>query len=250
METFWKTILEITKLGKGLVPVPSLRKKPGQIVVVPKSFKTLGKARPLQVECPSPEDPMQEWPSVQKSFSRSSHDKRPHQLPNTTPCSQCMSAHVQGWEHPALSPQTAFIMTSLLQGVVRSGTGSRLAKYTKRQDLCGKTGTTDNSDDAWFIGYNPNYTTGVWVGFDDNRTLGREETGARAALPIWGYFMNGLLLGSPQKKYPVPEKTRKKKHVYGWSSTKEPEPSSVPPWNPVYAPLSGKTLTFSSPRQS
>ena len=229
----------ITKLDKRFVPVPSLREKPGQIGVAPYSLKTLGKTRPPQVECPSPEDPMRVWPSDQKSFGRSSHDKRPHQLPNSTPVPNACPPRPR-LERPALSPQTAFIMTSLLQGVVRSGTGSRLAKYTKRRDLCGKTGTTDNSDDAWFIGYNPNYTTGVWVGFDDNRTLGREETGARAALPIWGYFMDGLLEGSPQTKFHVPEKLVRRS-----MSTVVAHKGIGTAVEPVYAPLSGKTLAVS-----
>ena len=233
----------ITRLDKGFVPVPSLREKSGQIVVAPCSLITLGKARPLQVECPSPEDPMRGWPSDQNSFGRSAHDQRRHQLPNTAPVPNACPPRPR-LERPALSPQTAFIMTSLLQGVVRTGTGSRLAKYTKRRDLCGKTGTTDNSDDAWFIGYNPNYTTGVWVGFDDNRPLGREETGAQAALPIWGYFMNGLLEGSPQKKYPVPEKLvrRSMPTVVVDKGTGTVIGTAM---EPVYAPLSGKTLAVS-----
>ncbi|MFC1836166.1 penicillin-binding transpeptidase domain-containing protein, partial [Thermodesulfobacteriota bacterium] len=234
---------QITRLDKGFVPVPSLREKPRQIAVAPYSFTTLGKAQPPQVECPSPEDQIQVWPNDQKSFGRSAHDKRPHQAPNTTPVPNACPPRPR-LERPALSPQTAFIMTSLLQGVVRSGTGARLGKYTKRRDLCGKTGTTDNSDDAWFIGYNPNYTTGVWVGFDDNRTLGREETGARAALPVWGYFMNGLLEGSPQKKYPVPEKLvrRSMSTVVVDKGTGTVIGTAM---EPVYAPLSGKTLAVS-----
>ena len=233
----------ITKLDKGLVPVPSLRKKPGQKAVTTYGLKTLRKALPPQVECPYPDYPMPLWPSDEKSFGRSAKDQRLPQAPKTTPVPKVCPHHPR-LERPALSPQTAFIMTSLLQGVVRSGTGARLGKYTKRRDLCGKTGTTDNSDDAWFIGYNPNYTTGVWVGFDDNRTLGREETGARAALPIWGYFMNGLLEDSPQKKYPVPEKLvrRSMPTVVVDKGTGTVIGTAM---EAVYAPLSGKTLAVS-----
>ena len=234
---------EITKLDKGFVPVPSLRVKPAQMAVTPHSLETLGNAQPPQVECPAPDDPMQVWPSDQKSLGRSPNDKRPFQALKTTPVPNACPPRPR-LERPALSPQTAFIMTSLLQGVVRSGTGSGLANYTKRRDLCGKTGTTDNSGDAWFIGYNLNYTTGVWVGFDDNRTLGREEAGSRAALPIWGYFMNGLLEGGPQEKYPVPVNlVRRSMSTVVFN--KGTGPVMGPAMEPVYAPLSWKTLAVS-----
>lgn len=233
----------ITKLDGRFAPVPSLREKHEKTAVTRYRVKTLRKAQPPQVACPSPEDPMQVWPGDQKSFGRFVNDRRAPQASKATPVLNACQSRPR-LEHPALSPQTAFIVTSLLQGVVRSGTGARLAKYTKRRDLCGKTGTTDNSDDAWFIGYNPNYTTGVWVGFDDNRTLGREETGARAALPIWGYFMNGLLAGSPQTKYPVPENLvrRSMPTVVFDKGTGTVVGTTL---EPVYAPLSGKTLTVS-----
>jgi penicillin-binding protein 1A len=83
-----------------------------------------------------------------------------------------------------MSPQTAYIMTSLLQGGVRQGTGARVSQYVRRKDLAGKTGTTNNSEDTWFIGFNPYFTTGVWVGFDEKRPVGRREEGARAALAM------------------------------------------------------------------
>ncbi len=104
----------------------------------------------------------------------------------------------------AMSPQTAYIMTSLLQGVVRRGTGARLQRILNRRDLAGKTGTTNNAEDTWFVGFSPGFTTGVWVGFDEKRPLGRREGGGRSALPIWGYFMKDVLKGVPVKEFPVP----------------------------------------------
>lgn len=104
----------------------------------------------------------------------------------------------------AMSPQTAYIMTSLLQGVVQRGTGAGIRKILNRKDLAGKTGTTNNAEDNWFIGFSPGFTTGVWVGFDEKRPLGRREGGGRAALPIWGYFMGEILKGVPVKEFPVP----------------------------------------------
>jgi len=95
----------------------------------------------------------------------------------------------------AISPQNAFIMTHLLQGVVQHGTGQR-AKVLGRP-VAGKTGTSSDYSDAWFIGYTSSFLTGVWVGFDDKTSLGKKETGARAALPIWINFMDQALRNTP-----------------------------------------------------
>jgi penicillin-binding protein 1A len=94
-----------------------------------------------------------------------------------------------------ISPQNAFIMTHLLQGVVQHGTGQR-AKVLGRP-VAGKTGTSSDYSDAWFIGYTPSLLAGVWVGFDDKTSLGKNETGARAALPIWISFMDKALRNTP-----------------------------------------------------
>ncbi len=143
----------------------------------------------------------------------------------------------------AISPQTAYIMTSLLQGGVRSGTGARMRRYLKRSDLAGKTGTTNNAEDAWFIGFNPDYTTGVWVGFDEKRPLGRREAGSRAALPIWGYFMKQILKGKPVKEFPVPpDVTFAEMLTYHGNKRDGFVPMTVE--EPVYAPLVGKTLVI------
>ncbi|CAB5120313.1 Multimodular transpeptidase-transglycosylase (EC (EC [Olavius algarvensis associated proteobacterium Delta 3] len=98
---------------------------------------------------------------------------------------------------------TAYIMTNLLEGVVKRGTGHR-AKALKRP-TAGKTGTTNNLFDAWFVGYTPQYITGTWVGFDDERSLGKGETGSRAASPIWLGFMKRIHEGLPIEVFPVPE---------------------------------------------
>ncbi len=94
-----------------------------------------------------------------------------------------------------ISVQNAFIMNHLLQGVVQHGTGQR-AKVLGRP-IAGKTGTSSDYSDAWFIGYTPSLLTGVWVGFDDKTSLGINETGARAALPIWISFMDQALKSTP-----------------------------------------------------
>ncbi|MGQ9645217.1 MAG: penicillin-binding protein 1A [Thermodesulfobacteriota bacterium] len=102
-----------------------------------------------------------------------------------------------------LTPQTAYLMTYLLEGVVQDGTGWK-AKALKRP-VAGKTGTTDRYVDAWFIGYTPEFITGVWVGFDDEKSLGENETGSRAASPIWVTFMSKILKDKPAQDFPIPE---------------------------------------------
>ena len=102
-----------------------------------------------------------------------------------------------------IEKNTAFIMTNLLEGVVQNGTGWR-AKALKRP-TAGKTGTTNDLFDAWFVGYTPRYTTGVWVGFDEEASLGQHETGSRAASPIWVEYMKQLLKDKPVRIFQVPE---------------------------------------------
>ncbi|HBN26913.1 MAG TPA: penicillin-binding protein [Desulfobacteraceae bacterium] len=102
-----------------------------------------------------------------------------------------------------IEKNTAYIMTSLLEGVVKHGTGHR-ARALKRP-VAGKTGTTNNLFDAWFVGYTPGYITGVWVGFDDEKSLGKGETGSRAASPIWTGFMKTILSDKPVRIFSVPE---------------------------------------------
>lgn len=87
-----------------------------------------------------------------------------------------------------LSPETAKAMLGMLHEVCTTGTASSLADMN-RKDIGGKTGTADDTTDAWFIGFNPQYTTGVWIGYDVKRSLGKTENGSEAALPIWKTFM-------------------------------------------------------------
>jgi penicillin-binding protein 1A len=101
-----------------------------------------------------------------------------------------------------ISPQHAYIMTHLLEGVVQHGTGRR-AKVLERP-IAGKTGTSSDYADAWFIGYTPSLLTAVWTGFDDKTSLGKDETGARAALPIWIAFMSQALNNGPVENFKVP----------------------------------------------
>lgn len=104
----------------------------------------------------------------------------------------------------AVSPQTAYIMTHLLKQVITSGTGRRAAAINR--PAAGKTGTTNENHDAWFIGYTPFLVAGIWVGFDDaSATLGVQEEGGRAASPIWLSFMQKALEETPITDFKVPE---------------------------------------------
>jgi penicillin-binding protein 1A len=93
--------------------------------------------------------------------------------------------------HEAVRADLAFVMTNLLRGVVQRGTAA--AANSLEWPLAGKTGTVDDNTDAWFVGYDPDLTVGVWVGYDAKRTIGRNETGATAALPIWIDFMKAYI---------------------------------------------------------
>jgi penicillin-binding protein 1A len=104
----------------------------------------------------------------------------------------------------AISAQTAYVVTSMLQSVVNEGTGQSIRARGITRNLAGKTGTTDEYGDAWFVGFSPDLVTGVWVGFDERRSLGKKETGARVALPIWIDFMTGALEAVPDRSFPEP----------------------------------------------
>jgi penicillin-binding protein 1A len=98
---------------------------------------------------------------------------------------------------------TAFVMTNLLKGVLVRGTGIRAASMAAQWPLAGKTGTVDDNTDAWFVGFDPEITVGVWIGFDDKRkSLGTAEQGSFAALPMWMEFMKAYIEARPDKDNP------------------------------------------------
>jgi penicillin-binding protein 1A len=103
-----------------------------------------------------------------------------------------------------IDARNAFLMTSMMGDVITRGTATR-AKVLGRQDLAGKTGTTNNLIDAWFAGYNPKQVAIAWIGYDQPRTLGKDETGGKAALPIWIRYMATALGGTPDVPASVPD---------------------------------------------
>jgi penicillin-binding protein 1A len=102
-----------------------------------------------------------------------------------------------------IDARIAFLSSYVMQDVVESGTGQRVRKLGR--PVAGKTGTTDDTRDAWFMGFTPSLVAGVWVGFDQERPMGRQEVGGRAAAPIWLYFAEKALQGTPVELFPVPE---------------------------------------------
>lgn len=103
----------------------------------------------------------------------------------------------------AMRPETAYVLTNVMKGVIQRGTGIR-ARVLKRP-LAGKTGTSSDATDVWFVGFTPDLVAGVWIGYDLKRSLGSEETGSRLALPIWIAFMQKALASLPRDDFPVPE---------------------------------------------
>ena len=103
-----------------------------------------------------------------------------------------------------IRPQVAYLLADMMTDVIRRGTGVR-ARTLNRDDIAGKTGTTNDQHDAWFNGFNGDLVTTVWIGFDQDRSLGEGEQGARAAVPTWIYFMHEALAGAPRHGVPVPD---------------------------------------------
>jgi len=101
----------------------------------------------------------------------------------------------------AISKESAYLITSMMEDVIQKGTG-QAAKGLGRP-LAGKTGTTNDFTDAWFLGFTPELTAGVWVGYDDKQiSLGKKETGSKAALPIWIDFMKSANEAKPADDFP------------------------------------------------
>jgi penicillin-binding protein 1A len=132
-----------------------------------------------------------------------------------------------------ISPQTAYLMTYLMQGVVERGTAEAASFLLNDKPLAGKTGTTDKYTDAWFIGFSPSLCAGVWVGHDDNHTLGGNEAGAVAALPVWTEFFKSVI-----------EDEKKKAEEAGLEPVREE--FEVPP-NIRFLPIDRKTGLLAAP---
>src|SRR5712692_1105407 len=161
----------------------------------------------------------------------------PHMIRRVTSYDGALLEEAHPEVHDVLTPDTARTMVAMLEEVVQFGTGVH-AKDLGRPSA-GKTGTTNDYTDAWYIGFTPPLTAGVWVGFDDKQiSLGKRETGARAALPLWLQFMKRALAGTPVEDFPnvVPlEKIAPEHHVLvdtPDTAPTEDEPALKPPPKP------------------
>ena len=134
------------------------------------------------------------------------HEKRP--------CDGCRNIdwsgqgvpHIPDNREQVADPRSAYQIVSMLEGVVQRGTGRRIKAVGR--PLAGKTGTTNDSLDAWFIGFSPDLAVGVFIGFDRPRTLGRGETGSSIAVPVFRDFMQTALAGSPAIPFRIPRGIR------------------------------------------
>ncbi|MGQ0792988.1 MAG: penicillin-binding protein 1A [Deltaproteobacteria bacterium] len=114
-----------------------------------------------------------------------------------------------------ISPETAYIMTDLMQAVIKEGTGRAALSLSSQAPVAGKTGTTNDFADAWFVGYSPRIVAGVWVGKDNHQPIGRGEVGGKAALPIWVAFMRDALAKFPGGEFISPAGIRTVATPYG-----------------------------------
>ena len=121
--------------------------------------------------------------------------------------------------HEVIPVETARQMMTLLRAVVEHGTGAAASKLG--HPLGGKTGTTNNYTDAWFVGFSPSVTCGTWIGFDDRQSLGEKETGAQAALPMWMDFMKAAIAGKDDEQFPTGNMP--KKHLDVTPAAAKPE---------------------------
>lgn len=136
----------------------------------------------------------------------------PPRIPVFTPVSSATSEDENGTEPtqdvfgmtavPVVSPETSYIITNLMENVVASGTGQRARALGR--PVAGKTGTTNDMKDAWFVGYVPQLVAGVWVGYDQEKSLGAGGSGGQAAAPIWTGFMQRAVAGFPAKSFSPP----------------------------------------------
>jgi penicillin-binding protein 1A len=136
-------------------------------------------------------------------FATEGRRVEPGGLRSVTDHGGAVLAHYEPNSTVAVSRETAYVITNMLEEVIQSGTGARARALGR--PLAGKTGTTNEFADAWFVGYAPNLAAGVWVGFDDRRSLGDREAGASVALPIWVAFMKPALSQLPVQAFSIPD---------------------------------------------
>jgi penicillin-binding protein 1A len=160
--------------------------------------KTLEQAAPAIAcfDCDHPSDPALPKPAATAAVRAAQLDTAPHDGKTLIPAKNLAPQIIR--------PQVAYLLADMMKDVIRRGTGVR-ARSLNRDDIAGKTGTTNDHHDAWFNGFNGDLVTTVWTGFDQERSLGDGEEGGHVAVPIWTYFMHEALAGAPRHGVPVPD---------------------------------------------
>jgi len=172
----------------------------------------------------------------------------PHMIRRVTSYDGALLEEAHPEVHDVVSPDVARTMTAMLEEVIQFGTGIQ-ARVLGRP-AAGKTGTTQDYTDAWFVGFTPNLTAGVWVGFDDKQiSLGKKETGARAALPIWLEFMQGAVAGTPETDFPnvVPLEQEAGEHHLNVDTPDTAPTEDEPREKPPSPPPGTKTVAANPP---
>jgi len=181
----------------------------------------------------------------------------PHMIRRVTSYDGALLEEAHPEVHDVVSPEVARTMTAMLEEVIQFGTG--IAAKQLGRPAAGKTGTTQDYTDAWFVGFTPQLTSGVWVGYDDKQiSLGKKETGARAALPVWLEFMQKAMAGMPEVEFanvtPLEEEARDHRVNVDTPDTaptedepKAPKVKPVPDGSPATTP--NKTTAVNSGTQ-
>ncbi|MDM8560573.1 PBP1A family penicillin-binding protein [Candidatus Parabeggiatoa sp. HSG14] len=146
----------------------------------------------------------------------SEEEEQSEVLVSHTDCSQ-----TPRYARRAISRHNAYMMTSMLQDVIQFGTGKQVRRQIKRDDIAGKTGTSNDQRDVWFAGYASNVVTVAWAGFDKPRSLGYKETGGRTALPMWIDFMKTALKGKPVRALPKRYAPARRARIYARKASKK-----------------------------
>jgi penicillin-binding protein 1A len=174
---------------------------PGQVIEYAKRFGFPGNLPPyLSLALGSAEATLMDVTSAYTAFPNQGVRMVPYSIVSITDRDGSLIEENRPQPREAIRADTAFVMTNLLRGVVQRGTAGAAASLN--WPLAGKTGTMDEYTDAWFVGFDPNITVGVWVGYDEKKPLGRGETGAAAALPIWMDFMRAYIDTRADRSHP------------------------------------------------
>ena len=200
----WVTLRRALEASRN-VPAVRLTEQIGPEKVA-EMARRLGLAGPLppylSLPLGSAEASLIEMVSAYSAFPNQGIRMRPYSVTKVTDRDGNLLEETHPKAASAIRADTAYIVTSLLQGVVQRGTAARAARLGR--PLAGKTGTTNDYTDAWFIGFDPGLAAGVWVGFDEKRSLGEKEVGARTALPAWIGFMSEVRENQPVEDFSVP----------------------------------------------